>query len=55
VWQEGLGEGAQLVLITHRAAERDVQACLHTLRTLDEVTAVRSVIRVEAGEKTELT
>jgi homoserine dehydrogenase len=50
VWQEGLGEGAQLVLITHRTAERDVQACLQTLRTLDEVTAVRSVIRVEAGE-----
>jgi homoserine dehydrogenase len=50
VWQEGHGEEAQLVLITHQARERDLQACVRDLRTLDSVEEVRSVIRVEAGE-----
>ena len=44
--QEGLGEEARLVFVTHRAVERDLQATLHDLRQLDVVAGVRSVMRV---------
>lgn len=47
--QEGLGEEARLVFITHEALERDVQATLQTLRDLEVVDRVRSVLRVVAG------
>ncbi|MDQ3610816.1 MAG: homoserine dehydrogenase, partial [Actinomycetota bacterium] len=50
VWQEGSGDSAQLLLITHAARERDVQATLHTLRELPSVRSVASVMRVEGGE-----
>src|SRR5205807_8112282 len=50
VWQEGRGDEARLVMITHRAGERDLQACVHTLRTLEAVREVGSVLRVEAEE-----
>ncbi len=50
VWQEGEGETAQLVLITHAARERDVQSTLHDLRALAAVRDVASVMRVEGGE-----
>lgn len=50
VWQEGYGVQAQLVIITHRAQERDLQATVRTLRDLDAVTKVESVMRVEGGE-----
>ena len=50
VWQEGFGDEAQLVMITHRAREKDLQATLHALRELDVVTKVASVMRVEGGE-----
>jgi homoserine dehydrogenase len=50
VWQEGQGESAQLLLITHAAKERDVQATLHDLRKLPVVRNVASVMRVEGGE-----
>jgi len=50
VWQEGYGEQARLVLITHRAAERDLRACVGELRGIDAVGSVESVIRVEGGE-----
>ncbi|MDQ3974443.1 MAG: homoserine dehydrogenase, partial [Actinomycetota bacterium] len=50
VWQEGTGNSAQLVLITHAAKERDVQATLHDLRGLEPVRAVASIMRVEGGE-----
>jgi homoserine dehydrogenase len=50
VWQEGSGDSAQLLLITHAARERDVQATLHTLRELVSVRSVASVMRVEGGE-----
>lgn len=50
VWQEGFGDQAQLVLITHRAQERDLRATLAELRDLDGVTKVASVMRVEGGE-----
>jgi homoserine dehydrogenase len=51
VWQEGLGDQAQLVLITHRAQEKNMQATLTALRNLDAVTKVASVMRVEGGEE----
>jgi homoserine dehydrogenase len=44
--QEGLGDEARLVFITHRAKERAFQATLHDLRQLDVVHGVRSVMRV---------
>jgi homoserine dehydrogenase len=50
VWQEGRGDEARLVMITHRASERDLQACVHTLKTLEAVRDVSSVLRVEAEE-----
>jgi homoserine dehydrogenase len=50
VWQEGRGEDAQLVMITHRAAERTFRECVRTLKGLPSVKAVRSVIRVEGAE-----
>jgi homoserine dehydrogenase len=50
VWQEGFGDQAQLVMITHRGREADLQATLHELRSLDAVTKVASVMRVEGGE-----
>ncbi|MGH8900766.1 MAG: homoserine dehydrogenase, partial [Egibacteraceae bacterium] len=50
VWQEGHGDLAQLLLITHAAKERDVQATLHDLRELFAVRSVASVMRVEGGE-----
>ena len=50
VWQEGHGREAQLVLITHRAGEAGLRACVAELRGIDTVEAVSSVIRVEAGE-----
>jgi homoserine dehydrogenase len=47
--QEGLGEGARLIFITHLACERDVRRTLSRLGELDVVRSVGSVIRV-AGE-----
>jgi homoserine dehydrogenase len=44
--QEGLGDEARLVFITHEAREADVQATLHTLRQLDSVRHIRSLLRV---------
>jgi homoserine dehydrogenase len=50
VWQEGTGDDALLVLITHRANEGAVQRTVRDLRALDPVLEVRSVMRV-AGEE----
>jgi homoserine dehydrogenase len=44
--QEGLGDGARLVFITHTATERAVQATLHDLRELDSVKRIVSMLRV---------
>jgi homoserine dehydrogenase len=44
--QEGLGDEARLVFITHTATERDVQATLHDLRELDSVKRIVSMLRV---------
>lgn len=50
VWQEGHGDEAQIVLITHRAREEALQTCVRDLDELDVVAEVSSVIRVEAAE-----
>ena len=50
VWQEGRKAEAQIVLITHRAPERALRGCVEELRSIEAVTEVSSVIRVEAGE-----
>lgn len=50
VWQEGHGDEAQLVMITHRASERSLRACVEALSGIDPVKSVRSVLRVEASE-----
>jgi homoserine dehydrogenase len=44
--QEGLGDEARLVFVTHTARERDVQATLHDLRELDVVDRVGTLLRV---------
>jgi homoserine dehydrogenase len=50
VWQEGFGDDAQLVFITHRAREGVFQDAVGGLRGLPAVEEVRSVLRVEAEE-----
>jgi homoserine dehydrogenase len=50
VWQEGTGEEARLVFITHRAQEGPLQRTVAGLRELEAVKAVRSVLRVEGAE-----
>ena len=46
--QEGLGEEARLIFITHTAREADVQATLRDLRGLDVVDRVGTLLRVVA-------
>jgi homoserine dehydrogenase len=50
VWQEGTGDDALLVLITHRANEGAIRSTVDALRSLDPVLEVRSVMRVEGEE-----
>ena len=47
VRQEGHGSDASLVVVTHTAADADLQATVEELRGLDSVRAVASVMRVE--------
>ena len=47
VRQEGANPGARLVIITHRARESELAATVDTLRSLDAVLEVNSVIRIE--------
>ncbi|HEX2273572.1 MAG TPA: homoserine dehydrogenase [Acidimicrobiales bacterium] len=48
--QVGLGDEARLVLVTHTAAERAVQATIHDLRQLDVVDRVGTLLRVVGPE-----
>ncbi|HEX2699692.1 MAG TPA: homoserine dehydrogenase [Acidimicrobiales bacterium] len=48
--QEGLGDEARLVFITHTARERDVQATLQALRHLDAVKRIGTLLRVVGPE-----
>jgi homoserine dehydrogenase len=50
VWQEGFGEEATLVFITHRAQEGAFQKAVQELRDRDSVRAVSSLLRVEGDE-----
>ncbi|GAB3208442.1 homoserine dehydrogenase [Marinactinospora thermotolerans] len=47
VRQEGMGEDAQLVLVSHRAPDAALSATVEQLRELDMVRSVASVMRVE--------
>ena len=44
--QEGIGEGARLVFVTHRAREADVQACVSEFRKSPAVKRASGLIRV---------
>jgi homoserine dehydrogenase len=48
--QEGIGDDARLILITHTAVERAMQATLSALRDLDVVDRVGSLLRVVGPE-----
>ena len=50
VVQEGTGENAQLILVSHAAQEGDLQQTVKQLRELPVVAAVQSVLRVEGDE-----
>ena len=51
VWQEGYGDQAQLVMVTHRGKEKNLQATVDDLGKLEVVTKVVSVLRVEGEEE----
>jgi homoserine dehydrogenase len=50
VWQEGFGDEALLVMVTHRANEAGLQETVADLDGLDVVAEVRSVMRVAGVE-----
>ncbi|WP_084693067.1 homoserine dehydrogenase [Actinomadura atramentaria] len=50
VRQEGSGDDAQLVIVTHRASDAALSATVETLREFDSVRRVASVMRVEGDE-----
>jgi homoserine dehydrogenase len=50
VRQEGRGDDAQLVIVTHRATDAALSATMEGLRELDSVRAVASVMRVEGDD-----
>ncbi len=50
VRQDGHGDDASLVLITHSASDAALSATVEELRELDVVRAVAGVMRVEGGE-----
>jgi len=49
VRQEGHGDDATLVLVTHTATDAALSATVDEIRRLDAVRAVVSVMRVEGG------
>jgi homoserine dehydrogenase len=51
VRQEGKGDRASLLIVTHRAPEAAQQAAAATLRSLDVVAAISSIIRVESESR----
>lgn len=50
VWQEGRGDEATLLLVTHESAERHLQAAVADLAALDVVSAVETTLRVHSDE-----
>jgi homoserine dehydrogenase len=51
VRQEGRGDDAQLVVVSHSATDAQLAATVEQLRALDIVREVTSVMRVEGGEE----
>ena len=49
VRQAGLGKDAELIVVTHRATEANLSACVKKLTDMDIVSKVESVIRVEGA------
>lgn len=49
VRQQGRGSDAELVIVSHAASEADLEQTVSALKTLDVVTSIESVIRVEGG------
>jgi homoserine dehydrogenase len=47
VRQEGRGDDAQLVVVSHRASDADLAATVEELRAMSYVREVSSVMRVE--------
>lgn len=50
VRQEGFAQGARLVVVTHRAAEADLEATVEELKNLEAVTSVDRVLRMEGDD-----
>jgi homoserine dehydrogenase len=48
VWQDGVEDGAELVLVTHRSRESDLRATVDALGRVDAVRRVAGVMRVES-------
>jgi homoserine dehydrogenase len=48
VWQDGVADGAELVLVTHRSREEDLRATVEALGRVATVRRVAGVIRVES-------
>ncbi len=48
VWQDGVADGAELVLVTHRSREADLRATVDALGRVEAVRRVAGVIRVES-------
>ena len=46
VIQEGRGDNAELVLVTHEAAENNLNNSIESIEQLDSVSSVTSTIRV---------
>ena len=51
VRQEGRGEDAQLVVVSHAATDAQLSATVAALREMDIVREVTSVMRVEGGDE----
>lgn len=50
VWQEGMGDEARLIMVTHTALEHNFQQLLASLRNLEVVDAIASSMRVQSAE-----
>ena len=50
VWQEGFGDEARLVMVTHLAVEKNFQALVARLKGLEVVEEVASAMRVQSAE-----
>lgn len=50
VWQEGMGDEARLIMVTHTALEHNFQQLLASLRNLEVVDAIASSMRVQSAD-----